>query len=263
VPVLVTGAATAVGRHAVRLLAGTGGEVRVFLQLDAGGGGTAEALAARYREVGCKVALGDLDDEAHVESALEQVHTLLHLLGRPTDDPAAHLDRTATVVSAAIGAGCRRLVVLSDLAAADPAGNPWLEALAQAEDLVADAPMERVVLRAAVTHGEDDPLTVALAAGALGEAPPGAHWPVAAVDVATTAVLADRERDVDGSLHVVVAVAGPRRMTTADYVRALRAHVAAGPGDPLPAAARELMGRVVERPDDAVGIRGRSLDDGI
>lgn len=267
-PVMVTGTDNPIGYHAVRLLAGRGGEVRVFVQT--GDDGIAPAAdppggastIQTYRGWGCKVAVGFLDDEAHVETALEQVHTVLHLLGRPTDDPAVYLERTATVIGAAIGAGCRRLVLASDLAADQPGDNPWLRALAEAEDMAADAPLESVVLRCAVVHEARDPLTTALAAGGLGPDPDGSHWPVAATDVAMTAVLADAERNIDTRLHVVVPLTGPERMSTAAYVEALAQHLPAAPGDDLPPEARELMARTIDRPPDALGLGGRRLADG-
>jgi nucleoside-diphosphate-sugar epimerase len=268
---MVTGADSPVGRHAVRLLASQGGEVRVFVEVTTDDPSVGESLVAAYRDLGCKVAHGFLDDEAHVETALEQVHTVLHLLGRPTDDPDAYLERTATVVSATIGASCRRLVLLSDLAVADPGGNPWLQALAEAEGMAEDAPLESVVLRCAAIHAADDPLTVALAAGGLGPSPAGSHWPVAAVDVATTAVLADAERELDTGLHVVVSLAGPQQLGTAAYVQALAEALAkglpvgavTGGRAPLPEPARELMSRQVDRPEDGLGSRGRAVADGL
>ncbi len=265
-PVLVTGVEGAVGRRAVHQLAAGGGEVRAFVQADLAAPARSEARAGSYRQLGCKVAHGHLDDEAHLEPALEQVHTVLHLLGRPTDDPAAHLDATATVVSAAIGAGCRRLVLLSDLAIAQVAQNPWLEALAEAEEMAADAPLESVVLRCAVIVGPDDPLTAALAAGALGDDPPGAHWPVSWIDVATTAVLADAERDLDTSLHVEASLTGPARVTTADLARRLAELVAHEPeapaGGALPAHAADLLTRTTERPEGALISQGTPIDAG-
>lgn len=266
-PVMVIGVDNVVGRSAARMLAGRGGEVRTFVQAVTGEDPEGDRLAADLRSEGCKVAHGWLDDEAHVETALEQVHTVLHLLGRPTDDPEAYLDRTATVIGAAIGAGCRRLVLLSDLSAAGPdalpdlVGNAWLAALAEAEDMAADAPLESVVLRCATIHGSGDPLTTAVAAGALGPDPNGAHWPVASRDVAATAVLADDERDVASDLHVVVALAGPRRLTTADYARALADVVPAAAGADLPAAARQLLLATIEPPADAIGRGGTALAD--
>lgn len=278
-PVMVTGLDNPIGQHAVRLLAATPGEVRAFVQAVPGEDPEGDALAARLRGMGCKVAHGFLDDEAHVETALEQVHTVLHLLGRPTDDPDSYLERTATVIGSAIGAGCRRLVLLSDLALHDPAlhdparhdpaladgggalaDNPWLAALAEAEEMAAEAPLESVVLRCAVVHGAGDVLTTSVASGVLGPDPEGSHWPVAAADVATTAVLADAERDLDADLHVVVPVAGPQRLSTADLARALHQVVGAAAGDPLPAHARDLLLATIERPEDALGGQGTTLE---
>lgn len=273
-PVMVTGTHNSIGDGAVRLLRAQGGEVRVFIEIpesNAPAGQTGPTwsptdpqtvdMAQVYRGMGCKVARGSLDDEGHIETALEQVHTVLHLLGRPTDDPEAYLERTAVVITAAIGAGCRRLVLLSDLSVTTPAGNTWLEALADAEDMAADAPLESVILRCAVIHAPDDALTRALAAGALGSSPEGAHWPVAAPDVAATAVLADAQRQVDTRLHVQVGLTGPQRLTTAEYVAALALRLPAAPTDQLPDHARDLLTRTVDRPTDALGTQGRPLSE--
>ncbi|CAN5379256.1 NAD(P)H-binding protein [soil metagenome] len=259
---MVTGSDNPVGRRAAQMLAAQGGEVRAFVQVPPGAGAsgtTAEddPTTTMLRGLRCKVARGHLDDEAHVETALEQVHTVLHLLGRPTDDPDAYLERTATVIGAAIGAGCRRLVLLSDLAVGGSAdGNAWIKALTEAEAMASDAPMESVVLRCAVVHGRDDVQSTAIAAGALGPDPAGAHWPVSAGDVATAAVLADAERDLDSSLHVVVSLVGPVRMATAEYAAALRDLIPAGEGDRLPDHALDLLTRTIEAPLDAMGGTG-------
>ncbi|MEE8599757.1 SDR family oxidoreductase [Euzebya tangerina] len=278
-PVMVTGVEDVVGRRAVDQLLAGGGEVRVFIQAAAPEAGPAEQarvheLREDLRASRCKVAHGFLDDEAHVETALEQVHTVLHLLGRPGDDPDTYVEQTATVVGAAIGAGCKRLVLLSDLAVTDPAGHPWLEALAEAEDMAADAPLESVILRAALTVDPADRLTRALAGTAEGTLPEeGEHWPIPAGAVAATAVMADAERDVDTSLHVVVPLAGPDQVRTRDlsvYATSVVEGGAAGSeaeglpnvgaGSPAPHAdrlldpeVRSLLARVVGRPEDAIG----------
>lgn len=256
-PVLVVGAEGAVGGRAVDLLCLRRGETRVFLDRDRDDA----ADPAPFRARGCKVARGSLEDEGHVESALEQVHTVLHLSGRPSDDPDTWLDRCATVVSGSIAAGCRRFVLLSDAAVPPGAGNPWLEALAEAEDMIADAPLESVVLRSALIYGPGDPHTVALAAGAAGVAPVGSHWPVHAHDVATIAVAVDDNRDLDTSLHVVVDVAGPRRLATAEILHHLSAAIPTAEGPPLPAAALELLSRDVPRPEGALGEQGTAIED--
>ena len=90
-------------------------------------GTTSKHYVSDLRGMRCKVAHGFADDEGHMETALEQVHTVLHLMGRPGDDPDAYVERTATVISAAIGAGCKRLVILSDLAAEQAPGQPLAE----------------------------------------------------------------------------------------------------------------------------------------
>ena len=262
-PVMVVGVDNVIGRRAVQLLRSRGGEIRVFVEApDPAGPDIAGAPdPEEWRAMGCKVAHGFLTDEAHVETALEQVHTVLLLLGRPTDDPDEHLERAATVTSAAIGAGCRRVVVLSDLAVAEAADNPWLAALAEVEEMAQDAPMESVVLRAALTYGHDDPLTGALAATVPSTARDGQHWPLQAHDVAMAAVLADAERQLDTSLHVVVDLAGPDQMSTTALGEALAGVVAPTPEVTLPAHAVELLARRVDRPAGAVGVGGAAVAD--
>ena len=79
--------------------------------------------------------------------------------------------------------------------------------------MAADAPMESVILRAALILDAADELTQFLAnltddAGVLPGT--GEHSPIPAGAVAATAVTADAERDVDTTLHVIVPMAGPR-----------------------------------------------------
>ena len=72
-PVLVTGATGCVGRALIPMLVDAGGQVRVYVRRD----------VPEYRELGVKVAIGEADHEGRLESALEQVHTLVHLIGGP------------------------------------------------------------------------------------------------------------------------------------------------------------------------------------
>src|SRR3712207_1141900 len=178
-PVLITGAETSEGRATARRLVRTGGEVRVFVDPSAG-----EAVES-LRALGCKVAQGSLDDEGHLETALEQVHTVIHLAGNPMTPADQVLDDAASVLSAAIGAGCRRMIWASHLGAGSPAGNSYLEACAETEQLLAEAPLEAIVIRRSLTYGPGDPLTVALANGgmpaAAGEA---THSPLYVDDLA-------------------------------------------------------------------------------
>lgn len=267
-PVLVVGAETAAGRATVRGLAHGGGEVRVWLDADR----VDEAIERHYRRSGCKVAVGAMDDEGRLELALEQGHTVVHLDGGPLDDPVRALDAVAVVAAAAIGARCRRLVYASHLGADEPGGNAYLQACADAEDLLADAPLETVVVRRALTYGRGDPLTEALAAGPPARALQARHAPLFAEDLAGAVVAADRERHRPGDHHVVVELAGPDVVTVGQLARLLRPPTgglwgvlgrAGSRAGVLPPATVDLLARDALPGPDALGRRGTPLTEGI
>lgn len=217
-PVMVTGAESAEGRATATWLRRSGGEVRVFVAR------AAAEEAEVLRSAGCKVARGDLDDEGHLETALEQVHTVVHLAGGPMTDPDAVLDDAATVLSAAMGAGCRRMMWASHLGADAPRGNAYLEACAETEALLDDAPLETIVVRRALTYGVGDVLTEALAAGALPpEAAESTHSPLYAGDLAMVLAEADRVRGGVGDLSLTLALAGPTEVLAGAFADLLAA----------------------------------------
>jgi len=190
VPVLVTGAETGLGREAVRALARAGGELRLWLDEDALD--DPEGEAQRLRRDGRKAAIGTIDDEGRLEQALTRVHTVVHCWGGPLVAPDEELDGVAGVLSAALGAGCRRFVWASHLGAGDPGDDPYLRACAEAEDLLAGADLETVVFRRALTYGPGDELTLRLA-GPAGDAlrQDARHAPLLAADLATAMRRAD------------------------------------------------------------------------
>jgi uncharacterized protein YbjT (DUF2867 family) len=264
-PVLVTGPETVVGRAAVDALLRTGGQVRTFVDPDVAGGDVVTEL----RRAGCHVARGELGDEGRLELALEQVHTVVHLGGGPMEDPDDEVDAAAGVLSAAIGARCKRFVWLSHLGADDPAGNAYLAACEEVESMLAEAPLESIVLRRALTYGTSDPLTAVLAAGEVPAAVAQArHSPVFAADLAAAIVQADRPRGSTEALHVVVAIAGPRDLTVGDLVDRLRpvAAVAARGLVVLPGATvlREhllaLLARDLVRGPGVLGAEGTTVE---
>ena len=216
---------------------------------------------APLRALGCKVAQGALDDEGHLETAMEQVHTVFHLAPSLLDDPAGLLDAAATVVAAAIGAGCRRLVLLSGLGAAPDGGNPYLDAVAQAEEIASEAPLESIVFRAALTYGPDDLLTAALARLTDRAANGGRHAPLWAVDLAAALAAADRERAAAGAeLNVVVPIAGPQTLALPELVRSLRGSpMAERTGGDLPSHAADYLARDITPPTNAIGQTGTTL----
>jgi uncharacterized protein YbjT (DUF2867 family) len=261
-PVLVTGAETGLGRSAVRALRRAGGELRVFLDATVAG----EDEAADFRTLGCKVAFGEIDDEGRLELALTRVHTVVHCWGGPLTPPDEELDGIAGVLSAALGAGCRRFVWASHLGAGEPGGVGYLEACAQAEALLADATLETVVLRRALTYGADDELTRRIAGGGAAQVRPDArHAPLALPDLATAIAGADRldRTATRDDLSLVLELAGPQTLPFADIAAALRHRGADGGAEPLPAHTVALYSRDLVAGPDTLGREGMPLTRGI
>lgn len=258
-PVLVTGAEAGLGRVVIARLLRTGGEVRAYLDPER----SSEAVVDGYRRAGLKVARGAADDEARLELALASVHTVVHAGGGPLEEPATVLDELASVVSAALGAGCRRLVWASHLGADADEPNAYLRACAEAEALLADAPMETVVVRRALTYGPNDVLTAVLAAGVPGARLQARHAPLYLDDLAAALLAADAERGRPGPEHLVVGMAGPEAVSLERLIGGLRAVL---PGVP-PVTAPPHLADVLSRdllPDSAtLGRTGTPLAQGL
>lgn len=216
--------------------------------------------AAAMRAAGCKVALGEVDDEGRLETALEQVHSVVHCWGGPLTAPDDEVDGVAGVLSAAIGAGCRRFVWASHLGADDPGADSYLRACADVEELLADSDLESVLVRRALTYGEGDALTELLAGGAAaaaGARPDAVHAPLALGDLAAALAAADDlPRGGASGLAVVLPLAGPVRTTLAAVVSGLSA--AGGPRrtGPLPATTAALLSRDAAPGPEVLGRRG-------
>ena len=238
-PVLITGAETTEGRATARRFLRSGGQIRAFV--DVADAEAAEAL----RAAGCVVARGSLDDEGHLETAAEQVHTIVHLGRGPMTDPDAVLDDAATVLSAAIGAGCARMIFASHVGAGDPRGNAFLEACAEVESMLGEAPLETVIVRRSLTYGPGDPLTEALAAGSLPpEAAESTHQPLYVADLAMVLVEADRIRGGVDDLSIELTLTGPTEVVMAGFADLLTAPGRNRANAPvLPAAAADLLAR--------------------
>jgi len=263
VPVLVTGAEAGLGREAVRALARAGGELRAWLDPDAVD--DPEGDAARLRAAGVKAAIGTIDDEGRLEQALTRVHTVVHCWGGPIAAPDEELDGLAGVLSAALGAGCRRFVWPSHLGADRPDGDAYLSACAEGEDLLAGAGLESIVIRRALTYGPGDALTRRLAGPAGDALRPGArHAPLLAADLAAAVARADAlDRSATRTdLSLVLELAGPQVVTAADLVAGLRTAVPADPA-PLPATAAALYDRDLVPGPQTLGREGTPLAAGL
>lgn len=230
-PVLVTGGDSGLGTRVLDHLRASGGEVRAYL--DATEVGDTEAAALRSQ--GYKVAVGEVDDEGHLEAALEQVHTVAHCWGGPLRPLEDQIEAAAVLASAMLGAGVRRLVWVRELAA--DGHNPYLQTLDQIGLLFDDLPMETVTMLTALRYGAGDPFTERLERGWLSGStadPSTLHAPVALDDVAHAVAVADRQRGGVHEIHVRLALVGPAQVTLADFLRRLGAPDLDGPTPAAP-----------------------------
>jgi uncharacterized protein YbjT (DUF2867 family) len=232
VPVLVTRAHTTLGQLAVARVLRSGGEVRAFV--------TGAVDVQALRRAGAVVASGELIDEGHLEAAMEQVHTVVHL-GRGLLAASADriVEEAATVLTAALGAGVRRLITTSVTGADPRADDPLRAALGEVERLFADAPLPSVALRLSLV---DTPaLRDALAAARPGSAAlAGRVAPVRVEDVVEAISFLDEIRSTAHEGHVVLAAPGPERLTLAGYLERV--------GVGAPGAVGRLVGRVWRDP---------------
>ena len=277
-PVLVTGAESGLGLAVATALAASGGEVRAWLvqerrltnqevgrrvdAMAAAGGVGAVDVGEHLRRLGCKVARGGIDDEGRLELAMEQAHTVMHCWGGPLVDADDELDALAGVLSAALGAGCRRFVWASHLGAAAEADHPYLVACAEAEALLAEATLESVAVRRSLTYGPDDPFTQHLAATPPERLPASRQAPLAMADLVAAFVEADRARGDVRDLSLVVSLAGPSRLPLPDLAARLRRPVGAD-AEPLPDGALELYARDHVPDEETLGSRGTPPDRGL
>lgn len=231
-PVLVTNAHTDLGQRVVAEVVATGGQVRAYVS------GPVDVGA--LRSAGVVVAAGDAFDEGHLEAAMEQVHTVVHLgpgLLAPSAD--AIVDHAAVVVTAAIGAGVSRFITLSAPGAGG--GDAYRRALGEVESLASDAPLPTVVLRTSLI---DTPAV----RDALAAARPDAATldndvaPLDLAEVAEGIAFIDDLRSSAHEGHVVLRYAGRRRTTFRDYLDES--------GIGAPGAVGRLVGRVWKAPEE-------------
>jgi uncharacterized protein YbjT (DUF2867 family) len=207
-PVLVTGAHRPLARRIAAALLEDGGEVRAHASGDVG----------VLRAAGAIVASGTGDDEGHLEAALAQVHTVVHV-GRGLLAPAPEVlvSEAAVLARAATGAGVRRIVALSVPGAGVGADDPLRAAMGEVERTLATAPVPTVAVRTSLV---DTPATRdALATAGL--SPEEREAPVAPVrveDVVALVVAFDRLRSSAATGHATFRADGPTVLTLGAYL---------------------------------------------
>lgn len=242
---LVTPAEGTLGHLVVARILRFGGEVRAFC----GRAGDPQAL----RAAGAIVATGDPLDEGHLEAALQDVHTVVHLAADPLRPDVRRIrEEAACVVGAGVGARVQRLIVLSLIGADASAPDPLRSALGQVEQRVADAPVPSIVLRTSLVDTPE--LRDALAAlRPRGEQLDTPVAPLRPADVAELIAAFDAARSEATAGHVVFAAEGAERMPLATYLA--RVGVLQQEGD----GSGRLVGRVW-RPESALALVRAALD---
>lgn len=208
-PIVVTGARGPLPALLVPAFARRSPEVRAVVD-------RAE-LAPPLRELGAKVAVGDLSDPDVGWAALHDAHTVCHLTPGPDllDDDVTARDIAPTVshvLEAARRAGIARVLLVSFPGASADDSNPYLRALGEAEAAVREAAPDHVILRCApiVARGArwlDDAMRLARRWPPVAPAPGTQRSaPVAAADVAEILAAAD---DRASPLSGTFALQGP------------------------------------------------------
>lgn len=211
-PVFVTRGGSSVGRLIVGSVAATGGQVRAFC--DPG------APIGDVRQAGAIVASGSLLDEGHLETAMEQVHTVVHLGVDPLA-PSAELvvEQAATVLSAAVGAGIRRLLVLSIAGASSDASDPLRRAAAEVELLARESPFPATAVRASLIDSAEVRHAMARVPldGAALDTPVA---PVQPPDLAALFAWLDEQRSIDVGFEILSAD-GPTVLPLREHLRGI------------------------------------------
>ena len=207
-PVLVAPADIGLGPALVTRLLADGGEVRAYC--------SGEGARAPLRQAGAIIADGDLDDEGHLEAAMEQVHTVVDLSGGPLAASAEAIDVAGrTVLRAASQAGVRRLVRLS-VPGADPAAGDELRRVeGELEEALRDAAPPTVVVRPSVVDSAR--MRDALRSVATAEHHDTEVAPVQPDDLIEALAILDAVRSHAHTGHVVFHAEGDR-MTLGSYL---------------------------------------------
>lgn len=214
-PVLVTGATGVVGRALIPRLVDSGGQVRVYVRRD----------VPEYRALGVHVAVGEADHEGRLESALEQVHTLVHLVGGPVPERGVtiewlNLETTQVALRAAENAEVARVIFLSPIGADPASSDPYLASKGAAQDAVRKASLQHAVFRCAPVVASNSALVTFLSRGVPSSARHARMNPIAVGDVVQAIVAADtREGEIRGEWEL----GGPEILTLSELAERMGA----------------------------------------
>jgi len=216
---VIIGASGNVGQSTSSALRQTGMPVRAILHDPAKGG--------RLRELGCEIAVADLQDSASLVKAIRDGDTVQVIMPlRPqTEDPAGDLSQSAkSIMNALTQMHLKRVLVISDYGAhvSEDIGMPSV--FREFEALFHTVEGHKVILRSAEhMHNWGRVIPVALASGILPTFQDPIDMPQPTISAQDLGLIAARllmrpesERDLD-----VIHAEGPRRYSASDVAAAL------------------------------------------
>lgn len=211
-PVLVTGATGVVGRTLIPKLVDSGGQVRVYVRRE----------VPEYRSLGVHVAIGEADHEGRLESALEQVHTLVHLIGGPIPERGVtvewlNYDTTLVALRAAENAEVRRVIFLSPLGADTGSTDRYLTAKGAAVEALRALPMQFAIFHCAPVLAQGSLLANFLGRGVVPSSARDVRLnPISVGDVVQAIVAADTR---DGEVRGEWDLGGPEVVTLGELAQ--------------------------------------------
>lgn len=149
--ILVTGGTGFVGSHLIKRLASERIQTRCLARKTSDIG--------KLQEPGIEVAYGDILDKESLKKAVEDVETVIHLVGIIVEKKGAtfeiiHTQGTKNLVEVSKVAGVQRFVYISALGARENARSRYHKTKWEAEKAVINSKMEYVIFRPSIMIGE-------------------------------------------------------------------------------------------------------------
>jgi NADH dehydrogenase len=154
--IFITGATGFVGRNLMEALKEEHPRIRCLVRDD--------RKAETIRSLGCEVVIGDITDPSSLEGALDDVETVVHLVGIIEERGDAtfkivHVDGTANLISESIRKGVKRIFYQSALGSDINSPFNYLKTKAEAEEIVKSSGIPFIIFRPSLIVGEGDGFT--------------------------------------------------------------------------------------------------------